>query len=722
MKQVLLGKNILVSDVPAPNPGEKQVLVEVAYSFISTGTEIAGVKSSTAGLISKIKDHPDRIRQVLEMVRVNGIKKTLARVQSKLDTQQPLGYSCSGRVIAVGKRIQDIAVGDYVACAGQGYASHAEVISVPRNLVVKIPEGCDLRSASGATVASIALQGVRRADLRLGETAAVIGLGLIGQIAMQFLKASGINVLGFDPNPQRVKEAQTLGFELCFAMTSSEAIQEVFNHTHQSGADAVLITAATHVQGICQDTMQMVRRKGKVVVVGAVPLEFERDPFYRKELDFLISCSYGPGRYDPSYEEQGQDYPYAYVRWTENRNMQAVLAMMADGRLKMEPLISAEYPIEQADQAFNSLSAEGGSRPLAVVLKYTLAENTETLSKSKRAHVITLPHSKSSMGRIGVGVIGMGQFFISTHLPNLMALEDIFQVVSVCDNKGARAQDIARQFRAAQASTDVDQVLSNPDVQLVMITTRHDTHASLVVKALQAGKNVFLEKPLAINSDQLEEVIEAVKGRPELLVMVGFNRRFSPQAQQLRQYLAHRTSPAVINYRVLADPASADSWVNSPSGGGRVIGEACHMLDLLNYLVGDGIAPAEIDTVAPPQGIGGFPGDNFMSTIRYEDGSLCNLCYSTLGRKDKSFGKERVESLWDGKVFLIDDFIQCKGIGCSAGKASTARTKGHNEELKALGEYLSGKGPVPMTLEACIRASEMSYMIDAACRGEYIKK
>ncbi|UCE58882.1 MAG: bi-domain-containing oxidoreductase [Phycisphaerales bacterium] len=717
MKQILVGDRVCVADVPAPGMGSGQVLVEVAYSFISTGTEIAGVKGARGGVVAKIKEHPQRVAQVLEMVRVDGVKRTFARVKSRLDSRTAPGYSCAGRVIAVGKDVRNFAPGDFVACAGQGYACHAEIVAVPANLVARVPDGCDLRAASATTVGSIALQGVRQADLCLGELAAVLGLGLLGQLTLQLLSASGVDVLGLDPNPKRVDEAKALGFYKCFAVSGEQAVSEILSRTADMGADATLITAATDTPGICQDAMSMTRRKGRVVVVGAVPLQFERDPFYRKEIDFVISCSYGPGRYDPTYEEGGQDYPYAYVRWTENRNMQAVLKMIADGTLRIDPLIAGEYSAADADQAFASLASDEGPRPLALVLKYS-SQTAEGSAKASTTVEVALP--KPLAGQIGLGIIGVGQFCRSTHLPNVAAQTDKFQLVSVCDKQGAIAHDIARQYGASQACTDAGDLLRNDAVQLVLIATRHDLHAPLAMEALRAGKHVFTEKPMAMNEDQLKKLVELIQ-QGDRYFMVGFNRRFSPHAVALRELLVGRSGPLVVNYRVQGDPAPADSWIYSASGGGRVIGEACHMFDLFDLLVGDGIAAVEVDVVAPPAGVGGPVGDNLVASIQYEDGSLCTLIYSVLGKKSKQLGKERIEAMWQGRTFVIDDFVQCVGSGCSPSAVTRKSGKGHGEALAALGDYLLGRGPQPLSLEACINATRTSFRVDAMCRREPVE-
>jgi predicted dehydrogenase/threonine dehydrogenase-like Zn-dependent dehydrogenase len=647
------------------------------------------------------------------MVRVNGVKRTMARVRSKLASRTPQGYSNAGRVIAVGAAVSRFAPGDLVACAGQGYAMHAEVVAVPENLVAKVPEGCDLRSASATTVASIALQGLRRADLRLGETAVVLGLGLLGQISLQLLAASGAEALGFDPDSERVAEARELGFPQCFTVSGEEAAAEVLARTGGKGADATLITAATSVPGICQDAMAMTRRKGRVVVVGAVPLQFDRDPFYRKEIDFLISTSYGPGRYDPSYEEEGHDYPFAYVRWTENRNMEALLGLMARGALRVDKLIGAEYPVAEAEEAFACLTAAGGKRPVGVVLKYDVDFSSPA---AKPAPKVELPVAPKLTGKIGVGVIGTGQFFRTTHLPNLQALQDKFQIRAVCAMESASAQDIARQVGAGLACSEAGELIACPDVELVLIATRHDTHAPLAMEAIKAGKHVFTEKPMAIDPGQLDALL-GVLAEHDRYFMVGFNRRFSPHAVRLRELVADRATPLVVNYRVMADPAPPDHWIYSPAGGGRVVGEVCHMLDLFGFLVGDDVEVAEVDVVAPPVGVGGPPGDSLVASLRYADGSLCTLTYTTLGKKSKENGKERVEALWQGKTFVIDDYVRSLASGCSAGSAGGRKSKGHFEELAVLADYLNGRGPLPLSVEASRRATELSFRIDALCRS-----
>ena len=718
MKQVLVGKTVSVSDVPSPGLGSGQVLVEVAYSLISTGTEMVGAKAASMGMLSRAAKRPEHVMKVLKMVRVDGVKKTMIRVKSRLDSPNSSGYSCSGRVIAVGKDVDTIAVGDLVACAGGGYACHAEVVAVPVNLVAKLPDGCDLRAASGATIAAIALQGVRQAELALGETAAVIGLGLLGQITLQLLSASGVRALGFDPNPRRVEEARRLGFDECFAQVGADAVGEASRRTADRGVDATIITAATNVPGICQDAMEMTRRRGRAVVVGAVPLAFERSPFYQKEIDFRISCSYGPGRYDPSYEEGGHDYPYDFVRWTENRNLQAVLALIAQSKLDFDPLIAAEYGIAEADAAFAALSPEEGPRPLAIAIKYDVA--AEPSPDKLRRSVSTAP-ARPIQDRIGLGVIGVGAFFSDIHMPNLMVLADRYAPVSVCDMNAVRARNTARQMGAPQACTEVEELLANKDVQLVLIATRHDTHAPLARRALEAGKHVFVEKPMAMDPAELEQLAEDIRAAEGSSFMLGFNRRFSPHVRQLRKLLAGRTTPLVTTYRILAGRAPRDSWIHSPAGGGRVIGEACHMLDLLCYLAGDDVAVTELDVITPPGGHGEMPSDNIVASLRFEDGSLCTLTYTTLGRPMKGNGKERIEACWDGKTFVIEDFVRCTGAGCSAGSAAKAKGKGHFEELVAFADHLEGKAPPPISLESLVKATDLSLRVDAVCRGQQEK-
>lgn len=708
MKKVFLGDKVTVSDVPVPGIGVREVLVETAYSFISSGTELSGVKSASSNLIDKVKSNPERITKVLDMVRVNGVKKTFIRVKDKLESRGPIGYSCAGKIIAKGQGVNELSIGDRVACGGQGYASHGEVVAVPRNLVCRLPEGCDLKAASGATIASIALQGVRRAGLQLGETAVVLGLGLLGQITLQLLDASGVNVIGFDIDEYRVNESIKNGFQNCFVVTGRQACDEVIARTCINGADAVLITAASSSDDICQNAMEMTRKKGKVVVVGAVPLKFDRNPFYKKEIDFLVSCSYGPGRYDPVYEQEGHDYPYSYVRWTENRNLQAILEMISKGKLDITKLISAEYDINQADAAFRALSSET-RRPLAVVLKYEFSDNKQS---SKFASNISLKPVKRETDKISVGIIGAGQLCRGTHLPSFRIFKDKYSVDSICDLNSAVAQDLARQYGAYGACSDPKDIFDNHKLDLVVITTRHSNHAELAIRALQSDKHVFVEKPMAINKQQLED-LKKVIAESSRYYMVGFNRRFSPHVSRLKKKLKNRASPVTVNYRVIADQIDFNHWIYSEEGGRRVVGEACHMFDLFNYLVGSDAQLVEFDTLASPVGRVGPAGDNFIVSVRYSDGSLCTLSYTTLGKKSKDIGKERVEIFWDTQTYLIDDFKISYGNFSSKLKVAS---KGHTEQMKELANYLIGNREQPIDVNDAINATEISFAVDQACQ------
>jgi len=499
MKQVVLRRGrLLVEDVPAPLIDEQNILVEVAYSLISTGTEITGIKSSGQSLVRKAIQQPENVKKILGILRERGIKNTLALVESKLEGASPLGYSCSGIVIQVGRGIERIKPGDRVACAGAGKANHAEIVLVPKNLVVKIPDGCSLPDAASVTLGSIAIQGVRRASPNLGENVAIIGLGLLGQLTVQLLKIAGCRTIGFDLQKSRVELAKELGLDHGFVSSEVDVGKEVFSLTEGHGVDITIITAsAPSNDTLVQQAMEITRKKGKVVVVGDVGLGLNRSPFYEKELDLLISTSYGPGRYDERYEEKGLDYPYAYVRWTEQRNMEEYLKLISEGKLNFNRLVSKIYPIEEAPRAYQALQEE--DRPLAVLLDYHL-NGADTRQKMQTKVPVSAVYKKKT-GLINVAVIGAGSFAKSVHLPNLQRLSNLYSILAIVSATGANAKAIAKQVGAGYCTTEYQDVLADDDVNMVMICTRHNLYADCSLKALKAGKNVFVEKPLCLSQE-----------------------------------------------------------------------------------------------------------------------------------------------------------------------------------------------------------------------------
>jgi predicted dehydrogenase/threonine dehydrogenase-like Zn-dependent dehydrogenase len=709
MKQVLIRRGqAVVETVPAPLVEPGHVLVEVAYSLISTGTEISGVQQSGKPLIRRALEQPDKVLLVLNHLRERGIQKTIARVRGQLESGSPTGYSCSGVVLQVGAGVTDLHVGDRVACAGAGIANHAEIVLAPRNLVVHTPEGCSLRDAASVTLGAIALQGVRRADPRLGEIVAVIGLGLLGQLTVQLLQAAGCRVIGFDLDPRRVELAQQHGADHAFVSARVDPVQEVGLLTGGHGADAVIITAAAQSDAIVQQAMELARKKGRVVVVGAVGLGLKRSPFYEKELDFLISCSYGPGRYDDHYEQEGVDYPYAYVRWTENRNMAEYLRLVGEGKVQLAAILEKEYPLDQATQAYQELQT-AEVKPLAVLLRYPLDGEGPQAEKLRTKVVLK---ERTVQGKIRMALVGAGSFARGVHLPNLQKLNSLYHLRAVVSTTGSNAKATATQFGADYATSSYEDVLSDPEVDAVLIATRHHLHAQQTLAAIQAGKAVFLEKPLALTQAELDTLVAAVE-QHETPLMVGFNRRFAPAAQRLHGALVGRQSPLMMLYRVNAGYLPPDHWTHGPEGGGRIIGEACHMLDLCQFLVG-GAAPVEVTAMAiQPHSEQISGADNMSITVRYEDGSVATVLYTALGAP--SFGKEYIEVFGDQKVFVIDDFKSLRAHGVTGVEWSAAiADKGHVTELEAFARYLRGETAAPISLAELVATTAITLQVAAA--------
>ena len=709
MKQVLIKKgDVVVESVPAPLVVDGGVLVEVAYSLISAGTELAGIQRAGESLVRKALNQPDKVKKAIQMVASQGLAKTMDAVQSKFGAAEPVGYSCAGTVIDVGAGVNDMKVGDPVACGGAGYANHAEVVVVPRNLVAKIPDSVSLADGCSATVGAIAMQGVRRADVRFGETIAVLGLGLVGQIVVQILRAAGCHVCGIDIDKARVELAGRLGAEFPIYAAQADPVTQVMSVTGGMGADSTIIAAASESNAIVQQAMEMTRKKGKVVVVGAVGLGLNRSPFYEKEIDFLISCSYGPGRYDTEYEERGIDYPYAYVRWTENRNMQEYLRMLADGRLDFSALADRVYPVDEAAKAYESFGEREGGKPLAVLLEYKEERKPEKLEP----RVEIQPTTKIA-GRIGVAVIGAGTFAQAHHLPNLKSLSSKYQIVAIADRVGTVATSMAKRYEASYATTDYREVVADGNVDMVVICTRHNLHATIAMEAAKAGKAVLCEKPMAMNEEELDQLV-AVLQETKAPYIVGFNRRFSPAAVRVKKVLSGAVSgraPLVINYRVNTERLPPDHWVFSEEGGGRVIGEACHMFDLFNYFTGSTVETIDVKGISG-QGERAVLRDNFAAVFKYADGSVCTLIYTSLGA-DK-LGKEYIEIHSGRSSFIIDNFKSLALYGVR-GEPWRSRTiqKGHLEELIAFEECLRGTGAPPIPLEELVSATRVSYLVES---------
>jgi len=703
MKQVLIrGGGVAVEEVPAPAASPRGVLVRVEWSCVSVGTESASVRMSALPLYRRALKQPENAKRALEIARNEGFVRTYKRIRGQLAAGLPTGYSAAGVVVDVGSEVDGFAVGDRVACAGAGIANHAEFIDVPVNLAVRVPDEVGLDAASTVTLGAIAMQGVRRAAPSLGDAVGVIGLGILGQLTVQLLRAAGCRVLATDLDAERVALAVEHGAE----DASADFAERGRTLTGGFGADAVIVTAATASSDPMHAAAQACRRKGRVVIVGDVGLELRRSDLYEKELDVVMSTSYGPGRYDPVYELEGRDYPQGYVRWTENRNMEEVMRLLAAGDLRIDGLPQERFGIDDAEQAYAAL--DGERKPLLVLLSYPEREE----AARRRVETRTVAAKE---GRIGVALVGAGSFAQSQHVPNLLKLRESFQIRAVTSRTGATAKAVAARTEAAYATTDIEDVLADPEIDLVLIATRHDLHASQTLAALRAGKHVFVEKPLALNETELAEIESFYADRVDApLLMTGFNRRFSPAIVRARELLAPRTTPLVADYRMNAGYIPLDHWVHGAEGGGRNIGEACHVYDVFGALVG-----AEVEAVTAQairaDGKRLAANDNFVATIRYDDGSVCALTYTALGHRDHP--KEQLEVFADTTVLTLDDYRSLTVSGGGRGWRGATQQKGHLEELEALATTLRDGGPWPVPLADQLRAMRIAFAVEERIRG-----
>jgi predicted dehydrogenase/threonine dehydrogenase-like Zn-dependent dehydrogenase len=681
-------------------------LVRTSYSVISIGTERSKLEFGRKSLLGKARSRPDQVRQVLEVVQREGVASAYRKVRHRLNAFTPLGYSSAGVVVGVGEGVPEFRVGDRVACAGAGYANHAELNWIPRNLVVPVPGNVPLEGAAFATLGAIALQGVRQAEVGLGESVAVIGLGLLGQLTVQLLRAAGARPIGIDVDAARVALAAgqgALGVE-----RRDDVVERVRVATGGIGVDAVIITAATSSEDPMRLACQLARQQGRVVVVGEVPINVPRSPAYEKELEVRLSRSYGPGRYDPTYEEGGHDYPVGYVRWTEGRNLGEFVRLLSSGSLDLGSLITHRYDFADAVAAYDSLSGPEGRGALGVLLRYP-----EDAAPEPRR--IALSSSSAPFaargGRVGIGLIGAGGFASSVLLPQLRRLE--VDLRGVMTASGLTARDAAEKHGFRYMAGSSDELLADPEIQAVVIATRHDEHARLASEALRAGKAVFVEKPLALDDESLDEVLGAAAAGG--LLMVGFNRRFAPATVFLRERLARTAGARVVQVRVNAGAVPAESWVHDPAaGGGRLLGEGCHFVDLALYLAG---SPA-VEVSAGALG-GADPAavlqDNLQVTLHCADGSLASVLYTSKG--DIRSGKERVEVFAGGATGVIDDFRRAEFWAGRRERWRGTQDKGHTAELAAFVRTVREGGTAPIPLAELENSSRATLRAAAALRA-----
>ncbi len=677
MKQLLQDRNsgtISIEEVPVPARTAAGLLIATRFSLISAGTERAAVEMGNKSLVGKARARPDLVKKVLDSAREEGAATTIAKVRGQLDHPNPLGYSSSGIVLEAPPE-SPAGPGDLVACAGAMFASHAQVVNVPRTLVARVPDGVSAEDASYATLAAIALHGVRLCELKLGEVAVVVGLGLVGQLTLELVAASGCTAIGVDPSPERVELARSAGF---WATTDSqELVDEAHRLTAGRGADGALITAAAKSSAPLATGIAAARERTTVCMVGDVAVESPRKPLFEKELKLVVSRSYGPGRYDPKHEDAGVDYPAGYVRWTEGRNLEAVLGLIAQGKLNPSRLTTHTFPLDQGVEAYGVL--EGAEPSLGILLDY--GTDVPSLHRAVRREQVRPRAPRRPLGgaKPRLGVIGAGTFARTFLLPKLASQVDIAAVVTAT---GPSAKATATRFGAKVAGTDPAAVLEADDIDAVLIATRHDSHAEYTARALEAGKHVFVEKPPAIDEAGLDAVELAARGEKAGTLMVGFNRRFAPFTLKLREALGGR-GPLVVQYRINAGRLPRDHWTHDPEvGGGRIVGEVCHFVDLATALIGE--VPSDVRAVAV-EGSSEPREDTVAATLAYPGGSVATIVYSALG--DPSLPKERIEVLGEGGAAVLDDFrtLALHRNG-QVEQDKGARDKGHAAELKAFVE------------------------------------
>ncbi len=693
-----------LEDVPAPVCRKGRLIVRAQYSLVSTGTERMKVTQARMNLLQMAKARPEKVQQVLQNVKQAGLINTFKKVQERLDSLTPLGYSLAGIVEEVGAGIDNFSPGDRVACAGEGLACHAEFVSVPKNLCAHVPDNVELKDAAFATVGAIALNGVRQAGVMLGDSVLVIGLGLVGLLAVQILKAAGCKVIGIDIDPLKVASAKRCGADFVFCRDENVLEETILRVTDCLGPDVVYIAASTKSSDPMVLAGKVARDRGKVIIVGMVPVEADWETYYRKELSVTMSRSYGPGRYDRNYEDKGVDYPVGYVRWTEGRNLAEFLRQIGIGSISPAALEPKIFPFVDAASAYQELHGDAGKHAAGLLFEYP--DDVPLLRKVNLA----VPSSRlakkiASNSRLGVGLIGAGNFATGTIIPALKQLKGV-DLISICSAGGLTAVSAGKRHGFLSCTSEYEELFADKRIDAVFIVTRHDLHAQLATQAALAGKHVFVEKPLALTEEQLSEVINAQKEAGKI-IMPGYNRRFSPLAKAVRQHFADRQSPVEVCCRVNAGALGKDSWYQDPDEGGwRIISEGCHFNDIIQFLSGSYVK--EVFAAKIEGTVHGLQNDNCVITLKLEDGSLGTLIYVANG--DPSFEKERIEVFGQGRTAVIENWRQALLFnGGKVQKISPGNTgKGHSAEIAAFVEAIkSGAEPSLSFADAvaCTRAS-----------------
>ncbi|MFK4799717.1 bi-domain-containing oxidoreductase [Streptomyces sp. MPA0124] len=719
MKQVVQNYKsgeLALLDVPVPGCKPGGVLVRTAYSLISTGTELMKVSEAGMSMLGKARSRPDQVAKVVQSVAVNGVPATYRKVMGKLDSYTPLGYSLCGVVEQVGAGIDDVKVGDLVACAGNEHALHAELNWVPKNLYAPVPDGLAPRDAAFGTVGSIALQGVRQGESRLGEVALVVGLGLIGQLVVQLLAASGVRVVGADPDPVRCELAERLGAAACGDPASADVESAVAELTDGHGVDQVYLAAGGGSNQPVELAARLCRDRGRVVDIGKCRLDLPWNAYYEKELDVRFSRSYGPGRYDPEYELEGRDYPIGYVRWTERRNLACFLDLVARGRVDVAPLISHTAAFEDAVETYRRLK-DGDLKAVAVLFRY--AEQADGAGAAAEAPSVTVPAvrvgrspARAAGTPVRLAFVGAGNYASSMLLPHLAGRDGV-ELSTVVTTTALSAANAQRKFGFAEATTDLDAVLGDASVDAVFVVTRHSSHAELTRKALLAGKAVFVEKPLALTEEELAGVLAAVEESGNDRLQVGFNRRFAPLLRQARKRLGDRTGPASLRYLVNAGRLDQGSWyLRQDTEGSRFAGEGGHFVDTASWLLG--ADPVSVYAVAASGN------EDLQVVLGYPDGSTATVSYVTTGAS--GFPKETLDLVADGKVLQLDDFVRTSVYDGRkrwvSSRLPKARDKGQSAELAAFVKAVRTGGPMPVPLESLVATTAATLAVRSSLAAD----
>lgn len=704
MKQIiqdLSSGDTILEDIPAPLVKPGHVLIQTTRSLVSLGTERMLVEFGKSNLFQKAKQQPDKVKEVLNKIKTDGLKPTINSVFNKLGQPIPLGYCNVGIVIAVGKGVQEFSIGDRVSSNGP----HAEIVCVPKNLVVKIPFNVTDDEATFTVIGSIGLQGIRLVNPTFGETIVVVGLGLIGLITAQLLKANGCHVIGFDFDTKKVNIAKTFGIDAINPSDGIDQVAYVLNATNSIGADSVIITASNKSNDIISQSAKMSRKRGRIILVGVIGLDISRSDFYEKELTFQVSCSYGPGRYDDNYEQKGEDYPLPFVRWTEKRNFETILNAISNKTIELEPLITEKIALTEYQKIYGNMSQNNS---IASLLIYP--EQQVNLNRS-----IELSTNKIKSANGIVGIIGAGNFTSAMILPCLKKTPANLKFIS--SSSGLSGTTLAKKYKISNSTTDNSLIFDDKDVDLVMITTRHNSHANLVIESLKSGKNVFVEKPLALNQDELDKIIEAYSLSGKTLT-VGFNRRFAPLAIQMKKVLGSVNSPMNIIATMNAGFIPSKVWVHDMEiGGGRIIGEACHFIDLITYLSGSKVKAVCMNSM----GIQANENtDNASILLKYENGTSAVINYFSNG--SKAYSKERIEIYHQEKTLVMDNWRKLHGFGFSSfNSSSSGQDKGHQNQFDLLLSSIQNGGDQIISFDEIVNTTKASFAaIESLKNGAWV--